>query len=359
MAIDELAQMAPADEDRPTGPAADQFPSYPISWYLFCDSKAIDRQPFSKSFLGHRLVAYRTSGGKAVVMDARCAHLGSDLGKGCVNGDDIVCPFHDWRYGPDGRCVGIPAQRGIPDFARQTAFPTEERNGLIYIFNAAKPIFPLPFFAEVRPDELVPAAPFGTVLDCPWYMAGANAFDLQHFNAAHDRRLKEPPIVSRPSPYAFQSSGKFDVSGDSLRDRLTRRFSGDEVTLALTDWCGSLSFATATFRRTSSYGMVAREPLPDGGVRVQVIVFVRRSQSAIARALRDPLSLAIRRYFIRKFLTEDAIRLQGVRYDPYSFIACDREMVHYFRFLTEVAHGKSLSALPGVIQRECELNKPK
>jgi len=73
----------------------------------------------------------------------------------------------------------------------------------------------------------------------------------------------------------------------------------------------------------------------------------------------DPLSLAIRRYFIRKFLTEDAIRLQGVRYDPYSFIACDREMVHYFRFLTEVAHGKSLPALPGVIQRVCELNKPK
>ena len=277
MTIDEFVLMLPDDEDRPIAPATDQFPLYPISWYLFCDSKSIDRKPFSKSFLGHRLVAYRTSSGKAIVMDARCAHLGSDLGKGRVRGDDIVCPFHDWQYGPDGRCVRIPAQQGIPEFARQTTYPVEERHGLIYIFNALQPIFPLPFFDGIHPDELVRASPFGTDLNCPWYMAGANAFDLQHFRAAHDRRLKEPPIVKRPSPYSFCSSGKFDVSGDSWRDRLTRRFAGDEVTLALTDWCGSMSFATATFRSTSSYGMVAREPLPNGGVRVQVIVFVRRS----------------------------------------------------------------------------------
>jgi hypothetical protein len=194
----------------------------------------------------------------------------------------------------------------------------------------------LPFFPDCHPGDLIPAAPFGTDLDCPWYMAGANAFDLQHFLAAHDRKLKGTPTARRPCRYSFQSSGTFDVTGASIRDRLTRRFAGDEVTLALTDWCGSLSFATATFAKTKSYGMVAREPLVNGGVRVQVIVFVPRSQLMVGRLLRDSMRLAIRRYFIRKFLTEDAIRLQGVRYNPHTFIDCDQEMIHYFRFLVEV-----------------------
>jgi 3-ketosteroid 9alpha-monooxygenase subunit A len=35
-------------------------------------------------------------------MDARCAHMGADLGCGRIAGDEIVCPYHNWRYGPDG-----------------------------------------------------------------------------------------------------------------------------------------------------------------------------------------------------------------------------------------------------------------
>ena len=345
MALDEFETPTMEVADGIVAPPAGEFPAYPISWYLFCDANEIRSRPISKPFLGKQLVAYRTSSGRAVVMDARCSHLGSDLGQGCVRGENIKCPFHDWEYRPDGKCVHIPAQAEIPAFAKQVCYPTEEQNGLIFIFNGAHPSFPLPFFPGCDPKNFSPATPFGTDLDCPWYMAGANAFDLQHFLAAHDRKLKGSPTAQRPSRYSFESSGTFDVSGDNIRDRLTRRFAGDEVTLSLTDWCGSLSFATATFSQTKSYGLVAREPLAGGGVRVKVIVFVRRSESSLGRRLRDPIRLAIRRYFIRKFLTEDAIRLQGVRYNPHAFIECDREMVHYFRFLADVSRGDRTKSL--------------
>ena len=138
------------------------------------------------------------------------------------------------------------------------------------------------------------------------------------------------------------------VAGKSLRDRLTRRFAGDEVTLAITDWCGTLSFATASFRRTTSYGLVVREPLETGGVRVQVIVFVKRSSGHIGRVLRDPLNIAIRRYFIKKFLTADAIRLDGVRYNPHGLIEADRDMVEYFQWLVAVANGEPPTWSPTV-----------
>jgi phenylpropionate dioxygenase-like ring-hydroxylating dioxygenase large terminal subunit len=339
MAVDEFETPTINSDCESVAPSASEFPAFPVSWYLFCNATEISRKPISKPFLGKQLVGYRTSGGQAVVMDGHCSHLGSDLGQGCVRGDNIKCPFHDWEYGPDGQCIRIPAQSEIPVFAKQVTYPTQEQNGLIFVYNGADPAFPLPFFPECDPAELIPATPFGADLDCPWYMAGANAFDLQHFLASHDRKLKGTPTVRRPSRHSFHSSGTFDVTGDSIRDRLTRRIAGDEVTLALTDWCGSLSFATATFAQTKSYGMVAREPLPEGGVRVQVIVFVRRSQSLIRRAFGDSIRLAIRRYFIRKFLAEDAIRLQGVRYNPRTFIDSDGEMVRYFRFLADVSGG--------------------
>ena len=118
-----------------------------------------------------------------------------------------------------------------------------------------------------------------------------------------------------------------------------RRFAGNEVTLAITDWCGTLSFATATFRRTTSYGMVSAVPLATGGVQVQVVVFVKRSAGRVGRSIFDPVNVAIRRYFIEKFLSADAIRLNGVRYNRHGLIECDREMIEYFLWLTTVAHG--------------------
>jgi len=319
-------------------PPDDRFPLYPTSWYLFCRSSDVGTRPFSKPFLGKHLVAYRTASGKLAVMDAKCSHLGSDLGAGKVIGDVIKCPFHDWEYGSDGRCTRIPAQREIPVFARQTCYPAEERNGLIFIFNDAVPSFPLPFFANCRPEELRPSRPFGTVLDCPWYVSGANAFDLQHFRAAHDRRLVSDPVTDQPSPHSFRALGVFAVEGHSIQDKITRKFAGDQVSLGITDWCGSLSFATAEFAHTSTYGLVAREPLPDGSVDVQVIVFARHSKNKAARLLFDPLQLEVRRYFIKTFLTADAIRLNGVSYEPDHLIEADRDMIQYYQWLAKTCH---------------------
>jgi phenylpropionate dioxygenase-like ring-hydroxylating dioxygenase large terminal subunit len=340
MAFDSADQAERPVERGLQAPHPSRFPKYPVSWYLFCHSRNLRKRPFAKAFLGRRIVAFRTSGGNVVAMDARCSHLGSDLGAGEVVSDGIRCPFHDWTYGPNGKCTHIPAQRYIPEVARQTCYPAQERNGLVFIFNGSRPLFELPYFPGYDPADLIPSRPFGTVLDCPWYMAGANAFDLQHFRAAHDRRLNGDPLVDQPYPYAFRASGRFLVSGNSLQDRLTRTFAGDVVTLGIVDWCGSLSFATAEFGRTSSFGLVAREPLNDGRVRVDVIVFARRSARPWQQIVWDPLHLAVRRQFIKRFLTADAIRLNGVRYNQTGLIEADRDMADYFNWVAVTAHGQ-------------------
>lgn len=341
MAADQLTQTRSAKLDHVRAPPANRLPAHPASWYLFCHAGEIREKPFSKPFLGRRLVSYRTAEGQAVVLDGRCSHLGTDLGLGQVVGNAIQCPFHHWEYAPDGRCTRIPAQSDIPPFARQVCFPTVERHGFVFIFNGPKPLFPLPFFGDELPEEFEPAKPFSAALECPWYMVGAHTFDRHHLWATHDRRLTGAPFVECPSPFSRRATATFGVVGTTLRDRLTRRFAGDEVTLATTDWCGTLILTTATFRRTTGYGMVAATPQETGGVRVEVVPFVKRSGSRLGRMLFDPVNASVRRYFIKKFVSDDFVRLSTVRYNPHALIGSDQDMIEYFHWLTMVAHGGS------------------
>jgi hypothetical protein len=182
-------------------------------------------------------------------------------------------------------------------------------------------------------------------------MVGSNAFDLQHFRAAHERRLADEPRVDCPAPFARRATARFSVSGDSLQDRLTRWFAGDEVEMSITDWCGNLLFATARFRRTCSFGLVATEPLA-AGVAVRVLVFVPRSRGLLGRMLLDPLHCSIRRFFIQKFLSSDASRLDGACYNPHGLIAEDHDLAEYFRWLSIVSHG--IPADPSRCNQEVE-----
>src|SRR5262249_23025712 len=158
------------------------------------------------------------------ILDARCSHLRADLGNGCVVGDTVQCPYHHWRYGTDGRCVRLPNGVEVPPFARQRSYPVVERHGLLFFFNGPQPLYPLPFFTGADPDGFVAARPFGLRLQCPWWLVGANACDLQHFLGAHDRRLAGPPRVDSLSPYGRRASALFSVVGTSWRDKVTRWF---------------------------------------------------------------------------------------------------------------------------------------
>jgi nitrite reductase/ring-hydroxylating ferredoxin subunit len=320
-----------------SAPPAERFPTYPVAWYLFGEAWKLARGPVTRSLLGREIVAFRTAGGQVVVLDARCAHMNANLGKGEVVGETIRCPYHHWRYGADGQCVHIPAQTAIPEFALQRSYPVVERHGLVFFFNAPEPIFPLPFFEGAAPDDFVRARPFGMELRCPWWLVGANACDVQHFLGGHDRRLAGPATVDCPTPYSHRAHAPFAVVGTSWRDRVTRWLGGGEVELAITDWCGTLMFVTATFRRTRSYGMITSMPRGRDRVLVRGVVFVPRSRSFAGRLV-VPLQLRMRRYFIKEFLRHDAnLASHGIDYRPASLLPGNVELARYFAWLASAS----------------------
>jgi phenylpropionate dioxygenase-like ring-hydroxylating dioxygenase large terminal subunit len=306
---------------------------YPSSWYYFGSEKELQRGPLAKELLGRRLVGFITGSGRPGVLSSRCVHMGSDLGGGCVVGETLQCSLHHWQFGPDGRCTHIPASDQIPSFASQNSFPAAIRHGCLYFFLGAEPRFPLPFFEGLEPEEFVVAKPFIEYVQCPWYMIGANAVDVQHFAIAHDRRMKCAPEVHHPNANVHRTICNFEVAGNSLGDRITKRFGGADVRLQVTDWSSTMILARSTLAKTETFGIISPVPLGPNRTMAHVTVMARASSGVLRRKLLDPFRSRVRRLLIRKFLRSDVDRLTGADYSPHTLIDIDQQFSEYFDWL--------------------------
>jgi 3-ketosteroid 9alpha-monooxygenase subunit A len=94
-----------------------------------------DGQPHRVEAFGTKLVVWEDSKGGLHVVDGYCRHMGGDLTQGTVKGDEIACPFHDWRWGGDGRCKQIPYAKRIPLRARTRTWHAMERNKQLFVWH--------------------------------------------------------------------------------------------------------------------------------------------------------------------------------------------------------------------------------
>jgi 3-ketosteroid 9alpha-monooxygenase subunit A len=147
-----------ATESR-TGSATGEY-TYPRGWIMIARGDELaPNKPMPLKFFGRKFVAYRTAAGQPVVLDGTCPHLGAAIGVGgIVDGDGVRCPFHRWRFGPDGRCNDIPYSKIIPPRARINSYPARELNGNIFIWHdpeMGEPDYELPDMAEYNDAQWV------------------------------------------------------------------------------------------------------------------------------------------------------------------------------------------------------------
>lgn len=306
-------------------PSIDSFPPWPASWYRFGASGELARGPVSREMLGRKLVAWRGESGAVAVMEASCSHMGADLGCGRVVGDEIVCPYHNWRYGSDGLCTGAPGLERPPRFARQRPFPTVERHGHVFFFNGPEPLFPLPFFFGESDELWAAGRVFAYEADCAWFVNSAHAFDRQHFDAVHDRRLLAPPEIDCPAPFARRNRYRAEVLGRTPLDRVLRATAGRFVGITLTVWGGTFVCITGDFERARSRFLMVTRPLENGHTLCEGLVFAPRPA--------NPLTLWLRRFFTHGYLADEARTLRGTRYDAARFVEADADMIDYFHWL--------------------------
>jgi nitrite reductase/ring-hydroxylating ferredoxin subunit len=155
-------------------------------WYPIARSSEVGPgEIVGADFLDGRVVAFRGENGDVSVVSAYCRHLGTDLSRGTVVGDDLRCDFHFWCYGRDGRCTSIPVADRIPEDSSLFSYPTAESVGLVWAFNGTEPLYEVPRFPIGDPGELAMRVGDLGVLPFPTFMGTANSMDMQHLEVVH------------------------------------------------------------------------------------------------------------------------------------------------------------------------------
>ena len=91
---------------------------YARGWHCLGPVKDyLDGKPHGVEIFGTMLVVFADSEGELKVLDGYCRHMGGNLAQGSIKGDTVACPFHDWRWGGDGKCKLVPYAKRTPRLA--------------------------------------------------------------------------------------------------------------------------------------------------------------------------------------------------------------------------------------------------
>lgn len=131
------------------------------------------------------LTVYRGEGGQAHIVQGRCPHRATRLSTGWVEGDDIRCRYHGWKYAADGRCVEQPGEDAT--FAGKVAarsYPVTEYLDLIFAYFGEDDPPPFRRFPDFEREGTVEVGPV-ELWPCNYFNRIDNATDIGHVSYTH------------------------------------------------------------------------------------------------------------------------------------------------------------------------------
>jgi phthalate 4,5-dioxygenase len=174
--------------------------------------------------LGEDLVLFHRDDGGWALVSRFCAHRGVDLSFGRLECGGLRCLYHGWLYSPDGRCLEQPAEPAYSRFfdkIRITAYPCQERNGIIFAYLGAGEPPPFPSYdCFVAPEDYTFA--FKGWWECNWLQGLEGGIDPSHVSFLHRFLQQDPREV-----YGQQFAEKVDGTGRTLSAIVGENFRPD------------------------------------------------------------------------------------------------------------------------------------
>jgi 5,5'-dehydrodivanillate O-demethylase len=171
-----------------TGPSTDMGKLLRRFWHPVAVASTIVKQRARPiRILGEALTLYRGESGKPYLVGGRCAHRLSLLHTGWVEGEEIRCIYHGWKYDGTGQCTQRPAEEDqkLPN-VRVEGYPVREYGGLVFAYMGPgePPEFDLP---RKAPFEVPGATLFARSekWGCNWFQCVENSLDAVHVSFVH------------------------------------------------------------------------------------------------------------------------------------------------------------------------------
>jgi 5,5'-dehydrodivanillate O-demethylase len=160
--------------------------------------------------LGEDFTIYRGDAGTPHLTAFRCAHRGTQLSVGWVEGDCIRCRYHGWMYDASGRCVEQPGEAApFADRVRVATYPVREYLGLVFAYLGGSepppmrryPDFDEPGVFETDPPEEWPCNYFNRAENDPYHTYWT------HKESNRRRNMPQRPWLAQTNRYAETDYG--------------------------------------------------------------------------------------------------------------------------------------------------------
>ncbi|RKF15476.1 aromatic ring-hydroxylating dioxygenase subunit alpha [Altericroceibacterium spongiae] len=172
------------------------------SWYVAGWADEFDRTPRQRMLLGKPVVLYRREDGTLVALEDRCIHRMAPLSMGQVEGDDIRCLYHGFRFAPDGQCNDIPGQDMIPRRACVRSYPVYEKSSWAWVWMGDKEPTDTALIADAKalddPEWILRRGELD--YEANYQLINDNLLDLTHLTYVHSNSFgaDEAWSVNRP-----------------------------------------------------------------------------------------------------------------------------------------------------------------
>ena len=106
---------------------------------------APDSPPLRVKLLGEELIGFRMTSGKVGLIQSACPHRGASLFFGRNEEEGLRCVYHGWKFDETGSCVDMPSEPAESNFRSKVhakAYPTKERNGVIWAYMGPREVPP-------------------------------------------------------------------------------------------------------------------------------------------------------------------------------------------------------------------------
>lgn len=142
--------------------------------------------------LGEDLVVFRGEDGGYAALAERCAHRGCSLYYGFVEGNDVRCAYHGWRFDREGRCVETPFEPTDAFLGKplQRAYPVQEMAGLLFVYMGPEPAPLLPRWGPAVREDGRRYLVTQPVINCNWLQIEENTLDSVHTLYLHAHTLE-------------------------------------------------------------------------------------------------------------------------------------------------------------------------
>jgi phenylpropionate dioxygenase-like ring-hydroxylating dioxygenase large terminal subunit len=155
-------------------------------WHAVARSRDLRGKPLRVMFQGRGIVLFRHASGLSALHD-QCPHRLVELSKGRIVKDTIECPYHGWRFDPEGACVDIPGcVTPLPRCRIPRYFVIEQEGGIfLSLGQPSSPPKIHPMAGQDIVSTVVKSATRSTLID-----AAENILDATHTHFTHKGLLR-------------------------------------------------------------------------------------------------------------------------------------------------------------------------